>query len=503
MARNVLYLVLDCLRTDAITPETAPNLSRLAAQNCSFESCVAPANWSLPSHASIFTGEWAHEHHCFRRDQQMERLPLVEAFGDRGYTTVGLTSNIYFSQGQGFGTGFDEFYETRRPLNPHGLNPFSAVRHRQPPEGPELRTYLQVLGDAVRHERPVASLANYLRAVWIELDSSYRLRERLPGLDSDDYGSLTRATERTERLLNDVFDRHADGAVPFFAFANLMDTHFPYEPPARHLAAETDGEYDRADLDALDPDLSNSWVFLDRYFADDVDEDALELVRAAYRAEVRSVDERVGQLLDALEARDLREETLVVVTSDHGEVLGETDLRGERSMGHLDSVSEHLRTVPLILANPAIDAETVERRVPLTALSDQLSTDPDAVLDTDDPVGDLLAPESPVLFELPANPFHESSYERYDHIPDWYVTREALTHTVVGFDEEWTVIADSTGELDAWEGTASRNTDDAPEHLVDACESAVRSFPADGTESAGHDDLSASRQQQLEDLGYM
>jgi arylsulfatase A-like enzyme len=503
VAHNVLYLVLDCLRTDAITPETAPNLSRLAAQNCSFESCVAPANWSLPSHASIFTGEWAHEHHCFRRDQQMETLPLVDAFGDRDHTTVGLTSNIYFSQGQGFGTGFDEFYETRRPLNPHGLNPFSAVRRRQPPDGPELRTYLQVLDDAARHERPVASLANYLRAVWTELDSSYSFRERLPGLERDDYGSLTRASERTKRLLNDVFDRHAGGDEPFFAFANLMDTHFPYEPPARHLAAETNGEYDRNDLAALDPDISNSWTFLDRFFADDIDESSLELVRAAYRAEVRSVDERVGQLLEALKAHGLRDDTLVIVTSDHGEVLGEPDLRGERSMGHLDSVSEHMSTVPLILANPEIEPETVERRMPLASLSNQLMTDPAALVDTDAPLGELLAPESPILFELPANPFHESSYERYDHIPEWYVTREALTHTVVGFDEEWTVIADSTGELDAWEGTASRNADDAPAHLVDTCETAVQSFPADGTERAGHDDLSASRQQQLEDLGYM
>ena len=244
-------------------------------------------------------------------------------------------------------------------------------------------------------------------------------------------------------------------------------------------------------------------MFLDRFFAGDIDESALELVRAAYRAEVRSVDERVGQLLDALEERGLRKETLVVVTSDHGEVLGETDLRGERSMGHLDSVSEHLRTVPLILANPAIDAETVERPVPLTALSNQLSADPAVVAETGDSLGDLLATPEPVLFKLPANPFHEPSYERYDNIPDWYVTREALTHTVVGFDEEWTVIADSSGELDAWEGTASRDADDAPDHLVDACESAVQSFPADGTDNAGHDDLSASRQQQLEDLGYM
>jgi choline-sulfatase len=433
----------------------------------------------------------------------METLPLVNEFSDRGYTTIGLSSNIYFSKGQGFGSSFDEFYETRRALDPKGLNPFSAVRGRQPPEGPELRTYLQVLRDTFRHEHQIASLTNYARAVGIELFNRYNLHERLPGVTSDDYGSLTRATERTERLLNNIFDRHAGGDEPFFAFANLMDTHYPYEPPPRHLAAETNDEFDREDLAGLDPDLANSWVFLDQYFADEIDENDLELVRAAYRAEVRSVDERVGQLLDELEAHGLREETLVIVTSDHGEMLGEIDLRGERSMGHLDSVSDHLRNVPLMMAHPNIDGETVEHRMPLTALSNQLLADTDIIIDTNRPLEDVLAPEQPVLFELPANPFHESSYERYENIPDWYITREALTHTVVGFDGEWTVVADSTGRVDAWEGGKPYETGDVPERLVNTCERVVQAFPEDeNTENTG-DNLSTSRQQQLKDLGYM
>ena len=85
MAPNVLYLVLDCLRADAITPKTAPNLTELAEKNCSFEECIAPADWSLPSHASIFTGEWAHEHHCYWREQKMSSLPLVESFNRDGF----------------------------------------------------------------------------------------------------------------------------------------------------------------------------------------------------------------------------------------------------------------------------------------------------------------------------------------------------------------------------------------------------------------------------------
>ncbi|WP_256301098.1 sulfatase-like hydrolase/transferase [Haloarchaeobius salinus] len=502
MPRNVLFLVLDCLRTDAVTPETAPTLSTLAAENPSFESAIAPANWSLPSHASIFTGEYAHEHHVYHRRHEMDALPLVDAMGDRGYRTVGVTSNIYFSRGQGFETGFDEFYETRRPLNPHGLNPFSAVRDREPLEGPGARTYLQVLGDALRDDRPVASLGNYLRAVAIELDRRYDYKRRLPGFDADDYGFLTEGSDRSESILVDLFDRSAGDAQPFFAFANFMDTHYPYEPVQEYLDAVTDGEYSVGDVRDLDPDVAQSWVFLDEHYGGTLDEDDLDLVRAAYRAEVRCVDDRISRLLDALERNGLREETLVVVTSDHGEVLGETDLRGERSMGHLDSLSEHLRTVPLVLSNPVLDGGTVERPVPLHGLTNRLLDEGTDWLDSDGSVGELLAVDGePVFFELPANPFHESSYDNYEHVPDWYAVREAKTHTVLGIDDGWFVAAQSDGTVTAWEGETERDVDDAPAALVAATEDAVAAFPGENTADDGQ--MSGDLQQQLEDLGYM
>jgi len=496
VVRNVLYLVLDCLRTDAVTPETAPTIAGLAEDNPSFETCVAPAYWSLPSHASILTGEHPHEHHVYHRQHEAETLALVEAFRERAHRTVGVTTNIYFSRGQGFDRGFEEFYETRRPLNPYGLNPFSAVRRREPPEGPELRTYLAVLRAAATHDRPVASLENYLRAVGIELDRRYGYREYLPWADDDGYGFLTEGGDRAESLLVDLFERHGDADRPFFAFANLMDAHYPYQPSAEYLRTETGGRYDVADLRALDPDIGNSWAFLEAYFGDGVDEDDLELVRAAYRAEVRAVDDRVARLLDALERTGLREETLVVVTSDHGEVLGERDLRGERSMGHLRSLSEHLYTVPLVLAAPTLDPVTVAEPVPLGALSTALIEDGTEWLD--DPEGALSGAE-PALFELPANPYSEDSYEGRD-VPDWYVERETDTHAVLAVGEGWRVLVDSTGSVDAWEGDEERDPSAVPDDLVGTCRSAVEAFPGVG---ATDDEISADLQQQLEDLGYM
>lgn len=504
MGLNVLYLVIDSLRADVINSKTAPNLAKLADENCFFEDCIAPADWSLPSHASIFTGESPHEHHCYWREQRMKSLPLVESFNQKGFDTIGLTSNIYFSMSQGFGNSFDEFYETRRRLNPRGLNPFSSVRRHEPLDGPDMHTYATAFRKALQHDHPLASIENYIRAVGIELNDRYTLRDRIPGLSTDTYGDLTAASKRTEQHLTEVFSQHNDRETPFFAFANLMDAHFPYEPPEDHLLAVTDGQYGREDITDIEPDLSNPRMFLDQYFEDDIDEDDLELVRAAYRGEVHSVDELVGRLLDELERTGIQNETLIIVTSDHGEALGEEDIRGERSMGHINSVNEHHMRVPLIIANPEIRPEIVEQRVSLTALTDQLRSGSASFVNaTEDSLGDALTTDEPVLFELPANPFHQDSFDRFENIPDWFVTRQSVTHSVVGFDGPWTVIAYSNGDIDIWRDDVVQTREDAPNHLVQSCEDAVQSFPAEDTSNAGGGDLSQSRQQQLEDLGYL
>jgi len=498
---NVLCLVLDCLRRDAVTKADAPTIHALAEDNLSFDACVTPANWSLPAHASLFTGEWPHEHGYYHREHHLDAPPLAATLRADGFDTVGVTANIYASSSHGFDHGFDRFYETRRPLNPRGLNPFAHVRVIQEDRTPRLRDYVQTLVDAATNERPLASLDNFARAVALELDRRYEYRKHLPFVDADTYGFLTRASNRSTDLLVDEIERTADRDAPLFAFANYMDTHYPYEPPEEHFRAVTDGRWTLDDLRTMSPNLSNARQFRNAFFAGDIDEEAVELVRAAYRAEVRSIDEQIGRLLRALEDAGVREETVVVVTSDHGEGLGETDLRGERSMGHLDALNEHLWTVPLIVAHPDLDPRTVEDRTSLRALYDLLTGDVESFLDVGGTTWDDYFDDDPVFFELPANPYHEESMREYDHFEDWFVERESLTHTVLGFDGEWKVVADSRGGVSAYRGDDPVDVADAPTDLRVACEDAVAQFPA--VQGGVEQDLSGDVEQQLRDLGYV
>jgi hypothetical protein len=69
------------------------------------------------------------------------------------------------------------------------------------------------------------------------------------------------------------------------------------------------------------------------------------------------------------------------------------------------------------------------------------------------------------FIEMPANPHHESSFEHHENIPEWYAEREAKTHAVLGFDEEWRVAVDSRGEISAWKNRDERDVSEAPSTL--------------------------------------
>lgn len=84
------------------------------------------------------------------------------------------------------------------------------------------------------------------------------------------------------------------------------------------------------------------------------------------------VDEHVARLLETLEKKGLREETLVVITANPGEDFVETGPRGERRVGHVDTVSDNVLTVPLLFVNPTLKPERVRDSVSFICLFDVL-----------------------------------------------------------------------------------------------------------------------------------
>ena len=122
---------------------------------------------------------------------------------------------------------------------------------------------------------------------------------------------------------------------PFFAFLHLWDVHYDFAPPPpwdSHFDPGYTGTHDGAAIEGLEPDLP----------ARD-----LEHIVALYDGEIRFTDEELGRLFSALKARGLFENTIIVVTADHGEEFFE-----HGRIGHAITLYDESLRVPLIVHHP-------------------------------------------------------------------------------------------------------------------------------------------------------
>jgi arylsulfatase A-like enzyme len=153
----------------------------------------------------------------------------------------------------------------------------------------------------------------------------------------------------------------ANGDGPRFAFVNLMDAHRKYRPLDEDFAAFLPG-VTRAESDRIDAEF---WKRFDAETrSHDFDARELEILNRLYDAEIAGMDREIGRFVDWLAARGELDDTIFLVTSDHGERLGERGM-----IGHKLSLDPYLLHVPLIVRWPArLPSGRIERRVQLDGL---------------------------------------------------------------------------------------------------------------------------------------
>lgn len=324
MPRNVVLLVLDCVRKDYFD-ECMPRLERRS--DTSFEQCRAPSSWSIPSHASFLTGELPSQHGVHAYNQDFGDLRSQETFlGDLGnHTSIAVSSNHFAGPRFGFDSLFDEFVSVPIHSRFSDVVDVNSFLRQRDVEGEA--SYLNYLKKALAHQRPVKSLLNGI---------AFKLGDATEGRPIPrpfDYGTKALCSELRRQLSN------AD--APVFLFANLMEAHEPYEfsvaYPDSLLSAPTawsSKEIDQFELNNAD----QSALY----------KDYLENYRRCYRASLEYLDRNVASLLDDI--ADLDGNTTVIVTADHGQNLGLSE--DDHLIGHVGSLSEGLLHVPLEMVNP-------------------------------------------------------------------------------------------------------------------------------------------------------
>jgi len=333
-APNVILIVMDTTRKDHLSAygydrDTTPNLRAFAQQAVRYTKAVSTSSWTLPAHASLFTGITPSEHqaHFVSENDLLKQAPgtasdlskypaspldfrhwtLAEILAERGFRTAGVVSNpVYLNRFFGLHQGF-KFYDD---LPRASLVPQDAF------------SLMEWISHALPRERMLRK-------------TQYRLADEI------------------NKIVDNWLDRQQE---PFFLFINYMEPHMPYLPPAPY-----DTMYPGKDdsLAGWTPwnQMSHAVLSQQRKLTE---REHRHLV-SQYDGEITFMDSQIGILFERLRALEIYDRSLIVVTSDHGECFGEHDM-----MGHAVSLYNEELDIPLLIRYPGgRKAGDVDQRVSL------------------------------------------------------------------------------------------------------------------------------------------
>jgi arylsulfatase A-like enzyme len=316
---NILLITIDSLRADHLSAygyrkETTPHLDLFSEEAATFENAFAAGNWTGASIASILTGLYPTCHGLNNQRYYLDpNVPsLAKLLKDHGYFTICFSNNIYITPETGLSQGFTDF------------------RYR----GQSRASESQLKGRA-GNNRLAGAVKDRLS-----------LRTRTMLKDVYDTFSPQRALTRddgafsTEHSFLKWIDKH-DREKPFFAYIHYQEPHSIYFPPIAYRKRFFDGSWFE----------QGSYLDFDHigYFAGKVRfaEQEMDHYQQLYDGEIAYLDWRLGRLFEFFRRKNLIDDTVVIITADHGECMGENGF-----LWHAFCLYDPLIRVPLIIRYP-------------------------------------------------------------------------------------------------------------------------------------------------------
>jgi len=305
---NIVLIVIDTLRADRVSSygyakPTTPRIDQFARRGVRFENAFSTSSWTLPSHASMFTGLYPIQHGATQESTRLDSRPatLAERLTDAGYTTLGVSGNGVINVNSGLTRGFGKFVEAWREMGGGA--------------GPRANGWFA----PTDHPNVVA------------------VRDFLRGLGPDE---------------------------PFFVFVNFVEVHGPYPPPPgfrnRFLSRGIPARLVRSAATRR-----AAGYYLNKQSISPAE---FRVLSDLYDGEVGYADALVGAVVDEIEAAGALDDSLIVITSDHGENLGE-----HGHFRHVFSLYNDTVRVPLVALLPA-GARAGEVRTEPVSLVDVFAT---------------------------------------------------------------------------------------------------------------------------------
>lgn len=317
MPPTVVWLTIDSLRYDHTSMagyqrDTTPNMDRIRSSPSgrSFSNCSSHGIWTRPSSGSILTGTHPSRHGLGIHNQVLppELDTAPELFGEAGYRSVCVSELTNVGPATGLDRGFDA-YDGLVEASKRDL----ALAHPT--------AFGKFLASCLRHPRASGRS--------VRTDVKKFLRTAMP-------------TFTNEIITDRLFEQN--DSRPTFLYGHYLGPHVPYHPHPAHQERF---------IDEVDADVREALSTSDRVYGTperisktianghEVPESDWNALRALYDAEIEYIDRRIGELFDTLESR--LDEFVLVVTADHGDLIGERGLVTHRAV-----VEDALTNVPLV-----------------------------------------------------------------------------------------------------------------------------------------------------------
>ncbi len=315
---NILLISIDTLRADHLScygyhKLTTPNIDKLASEGTIFRQNYSTGVWTPPGHASMLTGLYVSEHGVYgERRLADDILTIATVLKENGYQTAGFVNNSQVGKLVGFDKGHDVFVEVWKE------SPYKNYIDRILKGG--FRRFREYFG----YEDMGAKRTNKLFFNWIK------------------------CIERDK---------------PFYCFLHYIEPHNPLNPPRPYKEKFLKGVKQitsnviargqsprsnlltRSDIKKIKKVAYNPLIC----YVEDITltHDEIDILKALYDGEIAYTDFIIGQLISILKNNNLYDNTMIIITSDHGEHFGEYNL-----WSHVASLHKEILHTPLIIKYP-------------------------------------------------------------------------------------------------------------------------------------------------------
>lgn len=312
MGRKLLHIFLiliDSARADHFSCygykfPTTPNIDKLSEDSILYTNAFTPAGWTRPAVTSVFTGLWPE---CYGISEQRylssDMTTISKLLKDLYYNTFMLTNNPYVSPATGFGTGVDRFWCVNR-----------SNFHSQ-----------------IDHDILFRNISNFLKYQFYQVYKKRTLRIMLDLL--------------IDQALK-IIKEPAYKQIPVFLYLHL-DVHHPYITDRKYLRRFLQNNYSEETIKDVERSQLDIHYFLNPHFSPEEKEVYFDILTAFYNTSLCKNDILIGLFVKALQKRNMYDNSMIIVTSDHGEYFGEHGL-----VSHGPYLYDQVIRVPLVVKYP-------------------------------------------------------------------------------------------------------------------------------------------------------